>query len=254
MGLYVYGIIPRLRDDPPLSGAAGVAGASVYLLTRRDLAAVVSDVPDGGLANPSARQLRRDLAAHADVLNRLATQTTVLPFQFGVIVRGAAALTGEVIDPHYDALCDGLRRVAGAVEVTFKAAYVEEAILTEIARERPPLRPRQAGGSRAGLADRVALGEQVALAVQDHKEQEARRLLEELAPVAREAAVTDTGMDLTVLRASFLIDRDRLDEFDRVVSRLQSGAEHRLRVACVGPLPPYSFARLGSPADQVVGA
>jgi hypothetical protein len=245
MALYLYGITPHPAAIPP---SAGVAGAPVRRVAHRDLAAVVADVAEEALAGPSARQLRRDLAAHADLLARLAEQTTVLPVRFGVALPDEDMLVRELLEPQYDALAADLRRLGGAAEVRLKATYDEQAVLAEVLDERPDLR-RSAGGVRAAtLNGRIALGEQVAQAVGAKKERDAQEILGRLAPLAREVTAEEVGDGLTAVRASLLVDRDRFDEFDAAVGQLQAEAGRRLRLACVGPLPPYSFVRVSLPA------
>ena len=50
--------------------------------------------------------------------------------------------------------------------------------------------------------------------------------------------------DLMVLNASVLVDRSDLPKFDRLLEKLQAAEGHRMQLDCVGPLPPYSFAKL----------
>jgi len=49
-----------------------------------------------------------------------------------------------------------------------------------------------------------------------------------------------------VFSASFLVDRDRIAEFDQAVD--ETGRQHadRMRLKYTGPLPPHSFAELST--------
>src|SRR4051812_33039261 len=139
MALYLYGIVPGSCPDPLPVPNEGVGGAPVRQFAYRHLAAVVANLTDELLDSPSARQLRRDLAAHADVLACLALQTTVLPSRFGVALPDEDALVREFLEPQYDALVADLRRLDGAVEFRLKAIYDESAVVAEVLRERPDL-------------------------------------------------------------------------------------------------------------------
>ena len=45
------------------------------------------------------------------------------------------------------------------------------------------------------------------------------------------------------MNAAFLVERGRLDEFShRCAARFRTSSARRMRLRCVGPLPPYSFA------------
>ena len=58
-------------------------------------------------------------------------------------------------------------------------------------------------------------------------------------------------MDRMVVSASFLVRRDRQDEFARVVGQLEDEQRGRMRFRFTGPLPPYSFVSL---EDEAVAA
>lgn len=244
MAVHLYGIVRHPAPPPKVLGR-GVSESAVTAVRHRRLAAVLGEVPDADGDEPSVRQLRRDLAAHSDVLNRVAEGTTVLPFRFGVVLPDAEAVVRELLEPRYDLFESALDRVDGAVEVTFKAAYLEEEILSEVVREEPALR-RAASGRKGGARadDQLALGEFVAAAVRARKEVDADRLLGRLSPAARDVSVRESGMDMMVLQASFLVDRDRLPEFDAAVDGLNAEESGRMRLSCIGPLPPFSFVTL----------
>src|SRR5438045_1909885 len=103
MSTYLYGIIRRPAPDSGFSSRdldAGVGDppASVYLLRYRELAAVLSEVaPDEIGEAAGVRALRRDMAAHADLLNRaLERVPALLPVRFGIVLPHEDALVEQV--------------------------------------------------------------------------------------------------------------------------------------------------------------
>jgi hypothetical protein len=50
--------------------------------------------------------------------------------------------------------------------------------------------------------------------------------------------------ELMALNASFLVERAKLPAFDRELEAIHAEAGYRLKLDCVGPLPPYSFVDL----------
>src|SRR5689334_16766830 len=89
MSVYLYGVL-RPPDRVPkalLGGGVGEPPVAVYLLRHRDLAAAVSEVDADAIGEAAgARALRRDIAAHTDVLNRLLGAGPVLPARFGTVL------------------------------------------------------------------------------------------------------------------------------------------------------------------------
>ena len=78
--------------------------------------------------------------------------------------------------------------------------------------------------------------------MQRDAEDAARELHDPLAAVAC-ASSRRAGADAaTLLAASYLVDRARIDEFRARVDQV-SAASPRVRVVCSGPWPPYSFTQ-----------
>jgi hypothetical protein len=253
-GAYLYAVVrrPGRKRAPPPGEGIGDPPLAVELVIHREVAAVVSLVPRraGGDTEESTRQkvraMRRDMLAHTDVLNRLLESTTLLPVRFGVVLPDEQAVVDTLLEPQHDVLVAHLERLEGAVEISLKANYKEELVLREVVREQPHLsrQSARAGGGTSALADRIDLGKQVAAAVEAKRDRDGRWLLEQLSPLARDVTVAEPASELMVLNASFLVDREALDQFDRRLNKTSRDTTPRMRLTCVGPLPPYSFVDL----------
>jgi hypothetical protein len=115
----------------------------------------------------------------------------------------------------------------------------------EIARLRKSLRGQP---SDATYYAQIRLGEMVAEAVRQAQESDSRRLVDELAPLAAAVDIGEPAHERVALSASFLLDRDRLEQFDAAVERVASDQAQRLRLKYTGPLPPQSFVQLAEGA------
>jgi hypothetical protein len=267
MSTYLYGIVRHSDAIRRKGGTKSLASrlrgvgvgsppAPVELLRYDDLAALVSDVNDGDIGEAAGvRGMRRDMAAHADVLSRVAEGVTVLPVRFGVMVPDDDTLVEQILKPQYDRLGSHLKRLDGAVELTVRAAYVEGEVLQEVVREQPRLaQPLQVGrGRRSGTnyQSRIDLGRKIAAAVQAKRDRDQRWLVERLRLAARDVVVNAPGSDLVVLNGSFLVERRRLERFDRALEHAAAEAGQVMQLNCIGPLPPYSFAAIRLPAMGV---
>jgi hypothetical protein len=109
----------------------------------------------------------------------------------------------------------------------------------EIAR----LRERVRGMSEAaGHFERIKLGEMVAGAVEQARQQDAARLLEHLDGHAIDRRIEPaTGTDGAV-NTAFLVERDRTAAFGRALNAAAEELAGRVELRVIGPLPPYSFA------------
>ncbi|MFI2437003.1 GvpL/GvpF family gas vesicle protein [Streptomyces sp. NPDC018693] len=249
MSTYVYGIVAREHATVP-AGTTGVGDPPqpVRVLTEGDLAAIVSDAPEG------LRPRRSDLMAHQNVLARAESAGCVLPMRFGSLAPDDDAVTGVLAEraEHYK---ERLRALDGKVEYNVRAAHHEEAVLHRVLSESPELRAlaeanRQAGGGT--YEQKLQLGEMVSAAV---KAQEAEDAAEAQHALESSAAAVSVGPGSTgwLVNVSFLVDRDAAPEFLAAVQTLRRSHPH-LDLRADGPLPPYSFVEPGpaAPAGTVV--
>jgi hypothetical protein len=240
--LHLYGIVQVPRQAVHAPGV-GDPPRPVRVVPFGKIAALVSTVDADQLAAQHLRGIRRDMKAHAAVLNGLAATMTVLPVRFGVVVPDERTLLEHLLSPRYDQFASYLAQLEGMVEVTLRATSTEEEALRAVIAERRDL----AAGSRRGAVtyeSRIERGRQIASAIQDLQDRDARWIVDVLAPAARDVRIGKPLRELMALNASFLVDRDKLKTFDRRLERLHAEVGHRIRFDCVGPLAPFSFVDL----------
>lgn len=248
MSTYLYGIVraPRTKKPSELPNeGVGNPPSPVRLLKHRELAALVSDVSDDYHAESEGlRGMRRDMRVHAAVLNHVIESTTVLPFRFGVVLPDDETVVHDVLHARRAPLADYLDALDGAVEVTLRAAYVEQRVLEEVVAENPQLVPRGSGRRAQSYNAKLETGRRIAAALQAKQRHDANWLLDVLRPHVRDVRVGEPSSDLMVLSASLLVDRKRLPKFDETLAKLNTHESGRMQFDCLGPLPPYSFVEL----------
>jgi len=236
--LYVYGVVAAA--DAPNVNAPGVKGADVRIVHHEDFAVLVSETDRGPLA--AAREVR----AHWRVLEEAGEKATVLPVRFGTVMESETAVKEDLLAPNVERLTALLRELAGRVQLNVKGLYDEERLLRDIVRRTPAiarLRERVRGLPKsAGYYDSIQLGELVAAEVEHCREQDSALALERLEPHAAAARREPPAGTDTAFSASFLVERERVEDFSAAVSRLGKEIDGRMQIRYVGPLPPYSFA------------
>jgi Gas vesicle synthesis protein GvpL/GvpF len=232
-GVYVYGVTSASAATPRVTG---VGGGTVHAIAHRGLAAISSSVPDGPL-----RARRRDLMSHADVLQQALAHGQVLPLRFGTVFADADAVVGGFLEPRHDELQGLLRTFDGLAELSLRAYYVEEAVLTEIVRDDARVARLRAARRPAD----VALGEAVARALAAKRAAEADEIVRTLVPLARDVVVEEPRTEYELVRAAFLVEPRRIDRFDAAVDALARDRAGTAVFKYVGPLPPHSFVDLG---------
>ncbi|MFI7500029.1 GvpL/GvpF family gas vesicle protein [Streptomyces sp. NPDC049687] len=250
MSTYVYGITAGSHPTVPEDlGGVGEPPMPVRVLKEGELAAIVSDAPEG------LRPKRRDLLAHQNVLAEAGSAGCVLPMRFGSVAPDDSAVTG-VLAERADHYKERLKALEGKVEYNVKATHAEEAVLHHVMAGNPELRALAEANRKAGggtYEQKLQLGEMVAAAVKAQEAEDAGLVQQALEPLA---AAVSVGPESTgwLANVSFLVDRDAAAGFAQAVDDLRAAHPH-LDVRLNGPLPPYSFVEPGpaEPAEQTAG-
>jgi hypothetical protein len=247
MDAYVYGV--TRAGDADRSPGEGVDGQPVKAVTHDGLAALVSDAPD-----VPVKASRRNLMAHSRVLQSVIAQNCVVPMKFGVVMPSREAVETELLEAHRELLEEHLRVLEPYVELDVRGLAAEHELLQAIVAERPDIaRLRAAIEGRpveSTYHESIRLGELVAHAVAEKREQIAEHVLATLEPLAAAARPNDPVHEQMVANVAFLVERERVDEFDAAVDALgRELSDPEVRVRYIGPLPPHNFVDLASETE-----
>jgi hypothetical protein len=250
--VYVYGVVAG--GEAVAITTEGIERAGQARLLRHDgIAALVADVPPDPIPTT-----RRNLTSHAEVLAEGARQTTVLPMRFGVVFPDERRIVDEFLRPNSGELASLLDRFDGMVEATLRGYFEDEdARLRDVVEQEPEIaRLREqvrAVPEDAGYYARIRLGELVASALEARRAADERRILDRLEPLAH-AVDRDTELpQRVVVKAAFLMERPKLQAFDREVDALARDLAGRIRFSYAGPLALHSFVDV-TPSSEPVPA
>jgi Gas vesicle synthesis protein GvpL/GvpF len=243
LGTYLYGIVHR--PGRPLAWGTGIGAPAqpLGIIPFGRIAALVSG-PGTREHQSEGRALRRDLRAHEQAVRRAMEIGTILPVSFGTIFEDDRQVVDELLKPNADELAALLDEFEGLVELTVKAELVEDQVLRGLLERDAELRAWRDAASFGGTDEQIAFGQALAGSVEGEARQRAERLLPRLASLARNVRVTAEARGLTILKASFLVDKRKIRQFDAAVEKLASESAPLVHFDYVGPLPPYSFVSL----------
>jgi hypothetical protein len=247
---YVYGITAASHPELPEGlGGVGDPAREVRVLTEGDLAAIVSEAPEG------LKPKRRDLLAHQNVLSEVGSAGCVLPMRFGSVAPDDDTVT-SVLAERADHYKERLRTLDGKVEYNVKATHDEEAVLHRVMSDNPEIRSVTEANRRAGggsYEERLRLGEMVVAAVKAREAEDANEVRQALEPVAEAISVGPESSGW-LANVSFMVERDSAASFLEAVDQLRKSHPH-LDLRVNGPLPPYSFVEPGpgEPAGTTAG-
>jgi len=238
MALYVYGLM-RMEDGARV--VAELAEGSAELVEHGSVCALVSRVPESDLT------LRRESAlTHTDTLQAAFAYGPVLPVRFGTVLPDAATLKRDFLAMQAPTLLARLEALEEMGEMQLKATYLEEPLLRSILGASPRLaeaaRRIRELPAVATHFDRINLGEAIHKAVEARRQEDSRRLIDELRDLAVAVSIHEPRHERGVLNAAFLVANDRVEAFDHEAERLCAEYAEAMDFKLIGPMPAHSFA------------
>jgi hypothetical protein len=237
VNLYVYCLSDEVTAGA-VENEVGVAGASLRLVEHAGISAVVSEYDD----EEKIAVTRENVLAHERVVRRVLVETTPLPFRFGTIV--SEARLASYLDSQQAKLKEQLARVRGAVEMSVKIIWRPEAVGSEAAGGRDVgTAAGEAGSGTRFLLEkrRELLGEG---ALKERAEEVEAWLGRAVEGLVRESSVSLRPSENLILAASHLVERSRLADYRRALSRAKT-ERPELHFLTSGAWPPYSFTSVG---------
>lgn len=246
-GKYLYCIIrcgkERVFDRV---AAMGGDGGVVSALPHGDLAAVVGDVGAGRYDTT-----RVNMLAHQRVQERVMEEFTILPVRFGTVANSASPTDNvrKLLEGRRGEFEKLLSDMEGKVELGLKALWKDEGAVFEeiVAKDNKIKGLRDSLKGKPPMAthfERVRLGEMVKEALERKRKAEAAALLAPLRPIAQRTVENPVIVDRMILNAAFLVERERDNEFNQAVVRLDHEHGQRVTLKYVGPVPAYNFVNV----------
>jgi hypothetical protein len=235
---YLYAIADASAMDVP--DESGVKDASVRALSHDDLAAVVSDAPDGKL-----RPRRRHLKAHHDLLKTLMAEATVLPMAFGVLANSEEQVQ-SFLRSHAGTLRAQLDQVRGHAEVGLRVKWAVDDIFeyfVETDDDLRELRDAVFGDDREpSRQEKIQVGEEFEARLQQARDAHEATVRDHMAAVCRDIAADDPKDETEVMNLACLVPRDEMDAFEEALMDAAGEFSDDFAFTYTDPMAPYSFA------------
>ncbi len=260
-GRYIYCIIGTDKEQKFAFPAIGsrkdevhphtkIFGVGVYSICYQDIAAVISASPV--MKYPISRE---NTMAHQKVLEGLMNDYTILPVKFGTVasskdgVLSTERIKEEVLKVRYEELKDLLLKMDNKTELGLKAFWTDmRMVFQEIVEENSQIRRlRQKLFSKPAtqpFGEKATLGEMVKNALERKKAKEEKDILNVLKKACVDWRSNKIFGDNMITNCSFLVERSKVEQFDRLVDKLATTYDGRIKFKYVGPIPPISFVEL----------
>jgi hypothetical protein len=237
-GKYLYAVVPIAQEERHY-GPIGIDGGEVYTIADGRVSAVVSDVP-----NAKIRPERRQLAAHHQVLKRLASEGAVLPVVFGIIADGPKALT-RILDMHQTALVEQLKRVEGKVEMGLRVTWDVPNIFEFFVNTHEELRVLRDQvfhrGSEVSQEDKIELGRLFDRLLGEDRAAHTATVIEVLHPHCVEIKENKPRTEREVMNLACLVRQHIQKQFEEAVFEAAKLFDNNYSFDFNGPWPPHNF-------------
>jgi len=230
----------------------GIGGENdeVYSVCYRDIAAVVSSSPDTSFSIS-----RKNLICHQKVLEELMEDYTVLPVRFDTIavskngVYAEERIKEEILEERYNEFKDLLSKMDDKVELGIKASWIDmQMIFQEIVEENRDIKKLRNNLLSKSIdrpyGKKATLGEMVIHALEGKKSKEERDILNVFKDNYADKRSNKVFGDKMITNLTFLVEKPKVEEFDRLVEKLTATYDGRIKFKYVGPVPPINFIEL----------
>jgi Gas vesicle synthesis protein GvpL/GvpF len=237
--LWAYGVMRR-ADTPP-TGAAGLAGGTLERVEEGGLAALVSAVPADRFSGEALKRTLEDLEAletlargHAAVQDAALRAGDLLPFRMCTLYRSRAGVR-DMLAGEAPRLTRALERLHGRVEWGVKGFAAAAHGVTP--RARPASGAEYLARRQAERRSAATQDDALAAAAADVHARLAQQAVAAALGTPQDRRLSGRDAEM-VLNASYLVDRDRAEEFAGLVRTLDGRG---LALELTGPWPPFHF-------------
>ncbi len=250
MGKYIYAVVES-SDKSCVMGP--VDTSRPYMVSWRDISALVSDMPIVDPAVMPKDALARLLVRHQQTIESLMGERTILPLRLATFADNDDEVRCLLVRGYYT-IKETLQKVQGMVEVDLTAMIGDFGSFLRRVSETPEI--KQLKESLLHKPEGVTPKDQmrVGLLVKQHADKQKLRVADQIHAALNHLTTDSRAHDLMddrmVLNSAFLIRKDQQEDFDDQVEQLNERFDDGLGFRRVGPLPPYSFYTLEVRATQ----
>lgn len=238
MSIYIYGITETKGNSS--FGPIGMNNNEVYTIRYQDIAAAVSKIPIS-VIEPT----RENVLAHEKVIREIMKEYSVIPMGFGVIAENEAEI-GKILEKGHDEFKAMLEKVNNRVQVDVKVSWDTSKIYAEILNENKEIQRLKEMVSKNPKTRslKIQLGEMTKNVIDEKRNAYVNEIKNALGMFSNDSEENKLMDEKMIMNTSFLVDKDRENNFYDEVNGLEKKSGGKLQIIAVGPLPAYNFTKM----------
>jgi hypothetical protein len=237
---YLYGIIEAEKGLD--FGNIGINGEKVYTICYGDIGAVMSDYPMCKI-----QPLRENLKLHHEVIKEVNKRCTIIPMTFGHIAKGTDDIL-QVLKNNFSVILHELKKLDNKLEMGLKMFWDVDNVFEyflKMDRELENYRDRLFGkASLTTYEEKLELGMLFTQKLNEEREQHADIVINVFKDCIVDVRMNKPTDEKMILNAAFLIDSDKVKEYDVRARRVANLFDGHFMFDYNGPWAPYNFTEL----------
>ncbi|MCP3026943.1 GvpL/GvpF family gas vesicle protein [Halobacillus sp. A5] len=214
----------------------------VFTVHYKDAAMVAAEVPMK-IYHPN----KENLMLHQQVISQvMESEDTVVPISFGNVFHSKEDV--QVLTENlYPQLSKLFPEIKNKIEVGLKVVGRKEWLEKQISQDSKVMDQKQQVAQKskdAGYFDRMQLGEMAQRFFKSLQKEIEEDIHEPLLKLASSAKSNDPIGEKMLLNGSYLIDRDKEEQFDQKVNQLHDKWQDKVEFKYTGPWPAYNFINI----------
>jgi DnaJ-domain-containing protein 1 len=241
---HLYGVIetPENLDFSPIR--VGNQEGEVYLVTHKELSAMVSNTPFMDYKAVPKEFVIRRLLDHQKIIEQVMDSYPTIPFKFGSLAHTEKEVK-QILVQGYTLFRSLLPWVRERVEFELAATWDREKIFKTLYEEESEIQSLQKNiGTKSeedAFLEKIKLGKLVRQCLLKKKILSREQIISQLKECAESYCDHDVMDDVMILNMAFLLRKEMEKEFDCRVQYLDHAFLGKVSFKVTGPLPLYSF-------------
>lgn len=241
--IYIYGIVPHFDGSDYLDL---LKNTGVYAITFKNIAAIVSEKEIAPLDFSDRKSLAHMLVHHQKTIEDLMGKgfNMIIPMKFGTTAHSKEEVLSILIRG-YDLIVGTLNDIEFLTEIDLAVTWADfSSTLKEIANHpgiielKHQLLERESSFTEV---DQIKVGMLLKEKLVEKNKMVELRILEAISSISLNVKIHEAMNDQMITNSAFLLNRNKREEFEQIIDRLDEEYSGLLNFKLVGPLPCYSF-------------
>ncbi|MDI6917442.1 MAG: GvpL/GvpF family gas vesicle protein [Thermoplasmatales archaeon] len=236
--IYIYGIIKAKENSS--FGPIGIDKNEVYTIRYQDIAALVSKTPSF-MVEPT----RENALMHEKVIREIMKECSVIPMGFGVIASHDEGIR-KILEKGHKEFKAMLETINNRVQVDVKVSWDTNKVYADILNENKKIQLLKERVSKNPSARnlKIELGKMVKNVIDEKRNSYVNEIKNALGMFSNDSEENKLMDESMIMNISFLVDKDRENNFYDKVNELEKKSGGKLKIIAVGPLPAYNFTKM----------